>query len=160
MGVGDALKEVAIETSTLNYYNSFGQLIWSEPRGIAAGYRWPQYSIDRGDLQIVLLAAVESRIGPGKVHTSHRLVSFEQTAGAVTARFVDRVSGRALPDRRGDVLIGADGIHSAVRAQLYPGEGAPVSSGRIQWRGTLEASPFLDGRTHVTVGSKIGRAHV
>jgi 2-polyprenyl-6-methoxyphenol hydroxylase-like FAD-dependent oxidoreductase len=55
-------------------------------------------------------------------------------------------------------LIGADGIHSAVRAQLYPEEGPPVSSGRIQWRGVVEAEPFLDGRTHVTIGSRNRRA--
>lgn len=158
LGLGDSLKAVAIETSTLSYYNRFGQLIWSEPRGLAAGYKWPQYSIDRGDLQIILLGAVEARIGADNVHTGHRLVSFEQSAGSVTAHFIDRASGRPLPPRKGDLLIGADGIHSAVRAQLYPHEGPPVSSGRIQWRGTIEAAPFLNGRTHVTVGSRNSRA--
>ena len=158
LGLGDSLKAVAIETSTLSYYNRFGQLIWSEPRGLAAGYKWPQYSIDRGDLQIVLLGTVEACIGADNVHTGHKLVSFEQSAGSVTANFIDRASGKPLPPHRGDLLIGADGIHSAVRAQLYPHEGPPVSSGRIQWRGTIEAAPFLDGRTHVTVGSRNSRA--
>jgi 2-polyprenyl-6-methoxyphenol hydroxylase-like FAD-dependent oxidoreductase len=60
----------------------------------------------------------------------------------------------------GDVLIGADGIHSTVRAQLYPEEGPPVSSGRIQWRGIVEAKPFLDSRSHVTIGSRNCRAVV
>ena len=158
LGLGDDLKAVGIETSTLNYYNKLGQLIWSEPRGLAAGYAWPQYSIDRGDLQMVLLSAVESRIGAHNVHTGHKLVSFEQTGGAVIAHFIDRATGKPLPPQKGDVLIGADGIHSAVRAQLYPDEGPPVSSGRIQWRGTIEAAPFLDGRTHVTIGSRERRA--
>jgi 2-polyprenyl-6-methoxyphenol hydroxylase-like FAD-dependent oxidoreductase len=161
LGLGDALKAVAIETSTLNYYNRFGQLIWSEPRGLAAGYRWPQYSIDRGDLQMILLDAVDARIGAARnVHTNHTLVSFEQTGRGVVAQFIERASGRPLPPHKGDVLIGADGIHSAVRAQLYPNEGPPVSSGRIQWRGVIEDESFLDGRTHVTIGSRERRAVV
>jgi 5-methylphenazine-1-carboxylate 1-monooxygenase len=158
LGLGDALKSVAIETSTLTYYNQFGQAIWSEPRGLAAGYAWPQYSIDRGDLHMILVAAVRARVGAHSIHTGHRLVSFEQTAGGVTAHFIDRATGKALPSHKGDVLIGADGIHSAVRAELYPEEGPPVSSGRIQWRGVVEAEPFLDGRTHVTIGSRNRRA--
>ena len=136
--LAEALKAVAIETSTLTYYNRFGQAIWSEPRGLAAGYAWPQYSIDRGDLQMVLLGAVNARVGAHNIHTGHKLISFEQSAGGVTAHFVDRSTGKTLVSHRGDVLIGADGIHSAVRAQLYPDEGAPVSSGRIQWRGVIE----------------------
>jgi 2-polyprenyl-6-methoxyphenol hydroxylase-like FAD-dependent oxidoreductase len=161
LGLGDALKAVAIETSTLSYYNKLGQLIWSEPRGLAAGYRWPQYSIDRGDLQMILLDAVDARIGAARnVHTNHTLVSFEQTGRGVVAQFIERASGRPLPPHKGDVLIGADGIHSAVRAQLYPNEGPPVSSGRIQWRGVIEDESFLDGRTHVTIGSRERRAVV
>ena len=158
LGLGDALKSVAIETSTLTYYNQFGQAIWSEPRGLAAGYAWPQYSIDRGDLHMILVAAVRARVGAHSIHTGHRLASFEQTPGGVTAKFIDRATGKPLPSHKGDVLIGADGIHSAVRAQLYPEEGPPVSSGRIQWRGVVEAEPFLDGRTHVTIGSRNRRA--
>ena len=159
LGLGDELRAVAIETSTLTYYNRFGQVIWSEPRGRAAGYAWPQYSIDRGDLQMILLAAVRTRIGAHRICTGHKLVSFEQSSGDVVANFIDSTTGKPL-SYKGDVLIGADGIHSAVRAQLYPGEGPPVSSGRIQWRGVVEAKPFLDGRSHVTIGSRNCRAVV
>ena len=63
LGLGDALAATAIETAQLGYYNKFGQLIWSEPRGLAAGYAWPQYSIGRSDLQMILLTAVKERIG-------------------------------------------------------------------------------------------------
>jgi 2-polyprenyl-6-methoxyphenol hydroxylase-like FAD-dependent oxidoreductase len=158
LGLGDELAKAAIETSALSYYNKLGQLIWSEPRGMAAGYRWPQYSIDRGDLHLILYAAMCQRIGAGAVSTGHRLTHFTQSSGGVEAHFVDRESGRELLSRKGDALIGCDGIHSAVRVQLYPDEGGPVSSGRIQWRGVLEAEPFLDGRTHVTIGSSLRRA--
>jgi 2-polyprenyl-6-methoxyphenol hydroxylase-like FAD-dependent oxidoreductase len=158
LGLADELKSVAVETSTLGYYNRFGQLIWSEPRGLAAGYNWPQYSIDRGDLHMILLGAVKARLGEKCVFTGHKFISFEQLGGEVVANFIDSRTGRHLPSHAGDLLIGADGIHSAVRTQLYPHEGAPVSSGRIQWRGVVEAAPFLDGRSHVTIGSRNCRA--
>ena len=158
LGLGDELAEVAIETSALSYHNKFGQLIWSEPRGIAAGYRWPQYSIDRGDLHLILFRAVRDRIGSECIFTGHRFTHFVQDASSVEAHFVDRTTGEKLPPHKADLLIGSDGIHSAVRAQLYPNEGGLVSSGRIQWRGVVEAEPFLDGRTHVTIGSSQRRA--
>src|SRR5215472_2798550 len=75
LGLSEELHSIAIETSTLGYYNRFGQTIWSEPRGRAAGYAWPQYSIDRGDLQMILLDAVRRRIGGENVVTGHHLVS-------------------------------------------------------------------------------------
>lgn len=158
LDLGPALAQVAIETSELHYYNKLGQLIWSEPRGLAAGYRWPQYSIDRGDLHMVLLAAVRERIGRDRIHTGHHLRSFTQDEGGVTAEFIDRSTGERLRSYRGTALVGSDGVRSVTRRQLYPEEGPPVSSGRIQWRGVIEAEPFLDGRTQVTIGSSQRRA--
>ncbi len=70
----------------------------------------------------------------------------------MTAHLVDRATGRALAPERADVLIGADGIHSTVRRLLYPDEAAPVASGSVQWRGAIEAAPYLDGRTQVMIG--------
>src|SRR6516164_508254 len=144
LGLGEALAETAIETSTLSYYNKHGQLIWSEPRGRAAGYRWPQYSIHRGELLIVLLEAVRERLGPERIRTGHHFAGFEQDQFGVTARFTRRADGTSVT-AHADVLVGADGIHSAVRAQLYPHEGKPVFSQLIEWRGAVEAEPFLDG---------------
>ena len=84
---------------------------------------------------MVLLGAVNARVGAHNIHTGHKLISFEQSAGGVTAHFVDRSTGKTLVSHRGDVLIGADGIHSAVRAQLYPERGrrcrAAASSGVV-----------------------------
>ena len=160
LGLADRLAVTAIETAALAYHNKHGQLIWSEPRGFAAGYAWPQYSIDRGDLQMILLDAVKNRIGADNVFAGHHLVSFEQDGSGVTAYFIDRRSGQPIPPHRGDVLVGCDGIHSVVRAQLYPSEGSPVPSGRIQWRGVVEAEPFLTGCTHVTMGFSNQRAVV
>jgi 2-polyprenyl-6-methoxyphenol hydroxylase-like FAD-dependent oxidoreductase len=154
LGLASAIETVAIETASTGYYNCFGQEIWTEPRGRAAGYAWPQYSIDRGDLHKILLNAVVERVGPGSMFWGHKLVSIEQTNSSVVAHFTERITARPLPAQIGDVLVGADGIHSAVRALLHPDEGPPAHSGRTQWRGVIETTPFLDGRSSVVVGSR------
>lgn len=154
LGLGPELHETAIETANLAYYNKFGQLIWKEPRGIAAGYKWPQYSIHRGELQVILHNAVRDRLGDDHIHLNHRLTSFENKPGEVVAHFSTEAGGAQTASFKGDVLIGADGIRSTVRHQLYPNEGLPVFSGRIQWRGAVEAEPFLDGRTQVMIGHR------
>ncbi|HEY1092413.1 MAG TPA: FAD-dependent monooxygenase, partial [Burkholderiaceae bacterium] len=56
LGLQEELAAHAIETSTLAYFNKFGQEIWREARGRAAGYDCPQFSIHRGELQMSLLA--------------------------------------------------------------------------------------------------------
>src|SRR5215467_11568597 len=57
LGLADALARTGNAVEKLSYLNKHGQVVWSEPRGIAAGYRWSQYSIHRGRLQSLLLAA-------------------------------------------------------------------------------------------------------
>src|SRR6202451_965503 len=57
LGLEQALANVAIATSDATFFNRFGQLIYQEPLGRAAGYEQPQFSIHRGDLQMLLLAA-------------------------------------------------------------------------------------------------------
>ncbi len=151
LGLGDALSENGIATQHLNLCNKFGQLIHSEPRGIAAGYRWPQISIHRGQLQVMLLRAVRDRLGEDGLRSGMKLSSFEQRGDSVVARFIDRDTGAELTDEA-DVLVGADGIHSAVRRRLYPAEGEPRFAQQILWRGATEAAPFLDGRTMVIAG--------
>ena len=61
LGLEQSLASVAIETRDATFFNRFGQLIYQEPLGRAAGYEHPQFSIHRGDLQIVLLAAFRAR---------------------------------------------------------------------------------------------------
>ena len=151
LGLSDALSSTGIATQRLNLCNRFGQLIHGEPRGLAAGYRWPQISIHRGELQLSLLRATRERIGEGNVRTGTRLVGFEQSAGRVRARFSDRESGSELFEEA-DILVGADGIHSVVRHQLYPDEGEPRFARQILWRAAVKAEPFLDGQTMVIAG--------
>jgi 2-polyprenyl-6-methoxyphenol hydroxylase-like FAD-dependent oxidoreductase len=154
LGLGDDLAATAIATSGLRYYSKHGGLIWSEPRGREAGFAWPQYSIHRGDLLMLLYRAARARLGPDRIRTGRQLLSFEQDGQGVTARFRDRHAGDAEYHERADVLIGADGIHSTVRAALYPDEGPPRFGGQLMWRAAVEAPPFLDGRTMVVVGHR------
>jgi 2-polyprenyl-6-methoxyphenol hydroxylase-like FAD-dependent oxidoreductase len=151
LGLMDALAAAAVPTAALAFYSRHGQLIWRDPRGLAAGYSHPQFSIHRGALQMALFDAVRERLGESAVRTGHRLASFEQRGGRVVARFVDR-EGRACAEAEGDALIAADGIHSAVRAHWYPGEGPPRWNGVMMWRGVTEGEAFLDGRTMVQAG--------
>ncbi|WP_027084545.1 flavin-dependent oxidoreductase [Cohnella panacarvi] len=152
LGLADELDREGVRTAELAYYNKFGQLIWQEPRGLDAGYQWPQYSIHRGKLQMLLLREVQRRLGENSVLTGHHLAEFEQHAGGVTAHFVNRKSGQSIGRYSADLLIGADGIHSVVRKNYYPDEGAPKYGGRILWRGTTEAPPYLTGRSMIMMG--------
>src|SRR5439155_18226957 len=114
-------------TYELIYQNRFGQTVWRELRGLDAGHDYPQLSIHRGKLQGVLYEAVRERLGDACVHCGHELVDFADDGRGVTAGFALRDGGRL--ERRGGLLIGADGIHSAVRARLCPEEGLPRRNG-------------------------------
>ncbi len=149
-GLLDALDRVAIRTHELIYTNRFGQEIWRELRGTDAGYDYPQFSIHRGKLQAVLHEAVLDRLGPERVRTGLRLSAFEQDDTGVTARFERRDGG--AEDARGDILIGADGIHSTVRGTFYPDEGPPRWNGLMLWRGATWWPPFMTGRSMVIAG--------
>jgi 2-polyprenyl-6-methoxyphenol hydroxylase-like FAD-dependent oxidoreductase len=151
LGLLPRLDEVGIRTYELIYTNRTGQEIWREPRGIDAGYDVPQFSIHRGRLQSVIHRAVEERLGPDAIRTGCRLGAFAQDEGGVSAYFFDR-HGRHARTARGDVLIGADGIHSSTRSMLFPGEGPPSWNGIMLWRGAMEWPAFLTGRSMIVAG--------
>lgn len=157
LGLGGELAATGVPTAETVHFDRYGGRIWAEPRGRALGYRWPQYSIHRGELQMILLEAVLARLGDGAVRTGTVFEGFEQDAGPdgdprVRARLRDRASGTA-ETVAADVLVGADGLHSAVRAQLNPAEKAPLWNGIRMWRGVTEGEPFLTGRTLAIAGS-------
>jgi 2-polyprenyl-6-methoxyphenol hydroxylase-like FAD-dependent oxidoreductase len=101
---------------------------------------------------MILLAAVRDRLGPGAVRTGTAFVSFAESPAGVDVRVRDRTAG-AESVLRGDVLVGADGLYSRVRAQLHPGEPPPRWGGVMMWRGVMEGAPFLTGRTVAVAGS-------
>ena len=152
VGLLDALDRVAIRTFELIYTNRFGQELWREPRGLDAGYDYPQLSIHHGKLQGVLYEATRARIGEDNIHTAHQLHAVAQDAHGVTATFMRRDGSEETVTARGDVLIAADGIHSTVRRTFYPDEGPPTWAGIMIWRGAVEYPPFLTGRSMIIAG--------
>ena len=150
LGLQDALASVAVTTKESVFFTRHGQLIYSEPAGMAAGYAWPQFSIHRGDLQRVLTDAVRGRLGPGAIRLGHRVTGFTQDeAGAtVTVEHTDGTRSQVT----GDVLVGADGVHSVVRMQLHPEAGVSHYTGYTMWRGTSIHRPFLSGGSMVRAG--------
>ncbi|PPJ17714.1 flavin-dependent oxidoreductase [Nocardia nova] len=146
LGLGERVAALGVAPRNLAYYNRFGQEIWSEPRGLDAGYHWPQLSVHRGSLQMELLDAVRERLGAHTVRTGHRLLAADADGRAHFAT----ATGELIVDA--DLIIGADGIHSALRHQHRPDEGPPVWNGLTLWRGTAKLPGFLDGRTMIMAG--------
>lgn len=155
LGLGGALAATGIPTREHRYLDHTGATLWTEPRGIAAGHRYPQYSLHRGELQMMLLAAVRDRLGPGAVRCATRLTGFQQARGGVRVHASDRTSGTAITVQAA-ALIGADGIDSAVRSQLHPDQGALSAAGVHMWRGLTELDGFLDGRTMILANDERG----
>ncbi|AFK02733.1 FAD dependent oxidoreductase [Emticicia oligotrophica DSM 17448] len=153
LGLQEKIAQNAIETSDLVYFNRFGQQFWTEPRGRFAGYKWPQFSVHRGVLQMLLFDEVVERMGVETITKNHHLSHFEQNQHEVIAHFIDKETGEKIHEERGDILIGADGINSVVRQQLYPNEGPPVYSENVLYRGTTIMKPFLNGNSMAMIGS-------
>jgi 2-polyprenyl-6-methoxyphenol hydroxylase-like FAD-dependent oxidoreductase len=155
LGLLDRLDAVGVRTKELAFFSKHGKPIWSEPRGLDAGYKWPQFSIHRGQLQQLLLDAAIERLGPENILTSHHLAGWAETEAGVRAEFIDKATGRSAGSYDGALLIGADGIHSAVREKLFPQEGPPLWNGRILWRGITASDAFLSGRTMIMAGHEV-----
>ena len=154
LGLLERLRGVSVEPSTLAYFTKRGELIWDEPRGEAAGYRWPQLSVHRGLLQQVLLDAAVERLGAHRIHTARHLVRLDEGNAGVdaVAHFATRRGGPVEHSVAAPLVVCADGIHSAARAQFYPDEGMPRWNGALLWRGVADVPPVLDGRTMVWAG--------
>jgi 2-polyprenyl-6-methoxyphenol hydroxylase-like FAD-dependent oxidoreductase len=156
LGLLDRLAGDAIATEELRLYSRHGELIWREPRGVTAGYRWPQLSIHRGHLQSVLADAVRERLGPDAIVTSTRVVGCAPSGNSVSVEVRQGHDG-TTQTHHADLLIGADGVRSAVRASFYPTEGPPPGNGLTMWRGTTWGEPFLTGRSMMVTGTDTDR---
>jgi 5-methylphenazine-1-carboxylate 1-monooxygenase len=152
LGIEAELARLAISTQDATFFNRFGQLIYQEPLGRAAGYAHPQFSIHRGDLQMVLLEAFRARAGQDRLNTNRHCVAVEQDETGVSVHFSDGPAGTDRSIVRGRVAIACDGINSAIRKQFFPGEGEPRYSGVNMWRGVTRWKPILSGASMVRAG--------
>src|SRR5262245_38519268 len=152
LGLLDELSGIGLPTAELEYYSKHGQLVWREPRGLAAGYHWPQLCIHRGELLGVLHRAVLDRVGRERVHTGHHLVRFGQSDGGPVWGEFAQASQSSAVRVEADLLVACDGIHSVVRRQLHPDEGPPKWNGITMWRGLSVGPPPPSGRTMILAG--------
>jgi 2-polyprenyl-6-methoxyphenol hydroxylase-like FAD-dependent oxidoreductase len=152
LGFGAALARMAVPTAEMVHFDRHGNRIWAEPRGLAAGYRWPQYSVHRGELQLLLAEAVRDRLGPQAIRTAATVLGFEQDHDGVRVRVRDRRDD-TVTTLEGDLLVGADGLHSTIRRQLHPGEPGLQWNGVRMWRGVTEWEPFLSGASLAVAGT-------
>jgi 5-methylphenazine-1-carboxylate 1-monooxygenase len=148
LGLGDDLAALGVPTAEMVWVDQAGVPQHRQDRGAAAGYHWPQYSVHRGELQMLLLAAVRDRLGPDAVRTGTAFEAVHQDEHGIRARVRDRETG-AETEIAADLLVGADGLHSAVRAGLHADEGPLHWSGTMMWRGVTETDAFLTGRTMI-----------
>ena len=151
LGFQNELDDIGIEATEWALVARGGNDVWAEPRGRAAGYRWPPYSVHRGELQMLLYRTVLDRMGPGTVLTGHRVVEYRNGSDGVVAT-VDMRDGKTT-EIGGSVLLAADGLHSAVRAQMHPNQPGPHWGGQILWRGATPGPPVRSCAAFTLVGT-------
>ena len=147
LGLEEALAKVAVTTREYCFYNRFGQFIYSEPAGRFAGYDVPQFSIHRGDLQMVLLEAFVARAGARQGDPRPQCTRVDYDGDEAVAYFED-VNGKPLPPQRGSVVDQLRG-HPLGAAQAALSERRPAEIFRHQHvarRHALAAVP--DRRQH------------
>ncbi len=146
LGLETALDAVAFlpEGTEFRHWRT-GKHLNHNPLGAAVREKFgaPYYHIHRADLTRVLAeaAAAEQNV---TLHTSVRATGFSQSDSSVV---LETDTGR----HEGSVLIGADGIHSVVRARLF-GEESPTFTGNVAWRGLVRADRLPAGLVHPVAG--------
>lgn len=147
LGLLGELEQRAVKFTESAFFTAHGQLVHRDP----ATSEFPQFLIHRAALHEVLYEAVVERLGAAAVQLGMRCTGVREEADGAVAVFVD-ASG-ATHAAAGRAVIACDGIHSKVRAQLYPDEGAPVFTGVNMWRGVTVHPPIFSGSAHMRVGT-------
>ncbi|KPF78462.1 flavin-dependent oxidoreductase [Novosphingobium sp. AAP93] len=152
LGIGEAeLDAVGIPAREWALVGLNGKDIYAEPRGKLAGYRWYQYAVHRGHFHMLLYRTVLERLGPDAVRLGCRVSGYRKDTDGVTA-LVERADG-GREELSAKLLIGADGIHSAIRAQMHPDQPPIHWGGTIMWRGTARGVPIRSGSSFVGLGT-------
>lgn len=152
LGLREPLCAAGIENYDSAFFNRFGQLIYREPRGLRAGYSFPEIGIHRGRLHRILYSAALERLGPNAIVTNRRCVGIEQAGDGVSIALQETTSGTTLPPLHADVVLACDGVNSVVRRQFYPNEELAFE-GINTWRGVARGRPILGGHTYMRIGS-------
>ena len=155
LGLQKELDNIGIRSQEVAYFSKQGDLIWSEPRGVLAGYNWPQYSINRGDLQMLLYETIKDRVGSDVIKTNFTLNDWKEEKTGLEMHFINRKDGTHIASEQSIIMIACDGINSIVRARMNPTESSANWSGIMMWRGTTKVPKYLSGKTMVMVGQKI-----
>lgn len=152
MGLGaETLDTIGLQAKEWSLVGLNGKDVYAEPRGLEAGYHWPQYAVHRGELQMLLVRTVVERLGPNAIKTGHKLVSYQNTESGVVV-CVTKETGEIL-EIAGTLLIAADGLHSTVRAQIHPDQPPIHWGGAVMWRGTTRGAPIRTGASFVGLGT-------
>jgi len=153
LGIGEAdLGSVGMPAEEWALVGLNGHDIYSEPRGRLAGYKWPQYAVHRGKFHMLLHDKLLERAGPGSVRLGSRVRGYRKRSdGGVTA-LIEHADG-STSEAHGRLLIGADGIHSEVRAQMHPDQPPIHWGGAIMWRGATWGRPIRTGASFVGLGT-------
>ncbi len=160
LGIDEAgLGEVGVAVREWALVARNGKEIYAEPRGKAAGYKWDQYAVHRGKFHLLLYRKVIERLGADAVRLGHRVKGYRKEGNGTVTALIEGHDGRRS-DLTGAILVGADGIHSAVREQMHPGQPPINWGGTIMWRGTARGKPIRTGSSFVGLGSSRHRVVV
>lgn len=147
----DQLGQAGVPVQEWALVGQQGQDIYAEPRGTYAGYHWPQYAMHRGKFQMLLAQELQKRAGTEAIRLNARVTGYERTESGVRAHITSSDGSKSTLD--GALLIGADGIHSNVRAQMHPDQPPIHWGGALMWRGTTLAKPVRTGSSFVGLGT-------
>ena len=151
LGIKDDLKRIGIQTEEFGLFSKRGLEIWTEPRGLKAGYDEPQFSVHRGKLQKLLYDTLITRMKNNPVQLGMQVTRFKNLSSSVQLQCIDKKTGNTEAID-GNILVACDGINSIIRKQLFPEEGEPLWNGAILWRGLTTATPFRTGASMVMIG--------
>jgi 5-methylphenazine-1-carboxylate 1-monooxygenase len=153
LGIGSShLDAIGLQTREWALVGLNGKQVYTEPRGLLAGYKWPQYSVHRGGLQMLLYQAVVDRLGSDAVQTGMAVTGYRNCEDGGVCALIQTRDGARL-EMAGSLLIGADGLHSALRAQMYPDQPPIQWGGAIMWRGITPGVPIRTGASFVGLGT-------
>lgn len=146
------LEQIGISVKEWALVGQNGQDIYSETRGISAGYKWPQFALHRGEFQMLLARKFQERAGTDALKLGQKVIGYENNRDDSVTVLIEQVDG-SISRETASILIGADGIHSKVRAQMHP-EQPPIHwGGAIMWRGTSLAKPIRTGSSFIGLGT-------